>query len=198
MMVILLSADKFIIERFMSAFEEKTHAFKSYEELRAFKEPSAGDVVVVDTATAEAFDVTKLASEVLILASVPSVAECVRYFRYGVKGYGNRMMRPGNMKQAVETLRSGQVWMPPDILSRIIMSVPDTEADEENVDISQLTERELEVAYLVSEGKTNAEIAEKADITVRTVKAHMTSIFNKTGLRDRVALALAFKHKVTS
>jgi DNA-binding NarL/FixJ family response regulator len=88
--------------------------------------------------------------------------------------------------------------MPPDILSRIIMSVPDTEADEENVDISQLTERELEVAYLVSEGKTNAEIAEKADITVRTVKAHMTSIFNKTGLRDRVALALAFKHKVAS
>lgn len=192
-MVVLLSADKFIIERFSSAFEEKTHAFKSYEELKGFKEPSAGDVVVVDTATAEAFDVTGLNSEVLILTSVPAYAECVRFIRYGIKGYGNRMMLPANIKNAVASLQNGQMWMPPEILSRIIMSVPDAEEGKVELDKSQLTDRELHVAKLVSEGKTNAEIAEAADITIRTVKAHMTSIFSKTGLRDRVALALAFK-----
>jgi len=64
---------------------------------------------------------------------------------------------------------------------------------ESNTDLSELTDRELEVAKLVADGNTNAEIAEQMNITVRTVKAHMTSIFTKTNLRDRVALALALK-----
>lgn len=45
----------------------------------------------------------------------------------------------------------------------------------------------------VAAGLSNKEIAEEMSITVRTVKAHLTSVFNKTGLRDRVALALRYR-----
>jgi LuxR family maltose regulon positive regulatory protein len=56
-----------------------------------------------------------------------------------------------------------------------------------------LTERELEVARLVVEGLSNKEIAEKLSITERTVKAHLTHIFGKTGVQSRSGL-----HKIIS
>ena len=57
-------------------------------------------------------------------------------------------------------------------------------------DFDSLTEREYAVAVAVGKGLNNREIAESLGITERTVKAHLTAIFEKLGLRDRVQLAL--------
>lgn len=55
---------------------------------------------------------------------------------------------------------------------------------------NSLTERELEILQYVVAGKTNKEIAEKLTITHHTVKAHVASILRKTGVKNRVELAL--------
>lgn len=52
-----------------------------------------------------------------------------------------------------------------------------------------LTDREKEVLRLVTEGLTNARIAQRMFISPLTVKHYMTSIFDKTGIRNRVILA---------
>ncbi len=122
---------------------------------------------------------------------MPKFNEALKLMRFGIRGYGNRMMDAGNLAQAVESVRNGQVWMPPFIISRLITAIPGNGSDQESMD--DLSEREAQVAKCVAAGLTNKEIAEEMDITVRTVKAHMTSIFNKTGLRDRVALALKYR-----
>jgi DNA-binding NarL/FixJ family response regulator len=59
-----------------------------------------------------------------------------------------------------------------------------------NPALSVLTAKELEVAADVAMGLNNKEIAEKRFMSERTVKSHLTSIFHKLHLRDRVQLAL--------
>jgi DNA-binding NarL/FixJ family response regulator len=59
-----------------------------------------------------------------------------------------------------------------------------------NDELDDLSERELDVAQYVSKGLSNKQIAFEMDITERTVKAHLTSIFKKTNTKDRLSLAL--------
>jgi len=54
-----------------------------------------------------------------------------------------------------------------------------------------LTVREIEVARAVARGDSNKEIARHLGITERTVKAHLSTLFEKLGVRDRLQLALA-------
>jgi DNA-binding NarL/FixJ family response regulator len=53
-----------------------------------------------------------------------------------------------------------------------------------------LSDRERQVAQLVASGSSNREVAEQLSISERTAKAHLTSIFEKLGLRDRLQLSL--------
>ncbi|HKJ94564.1 MAG TPA: helix-turn-helix transcriptional regulator, partial [Gammaproteobacteria bacterium] len=55
----------------------------------------------------------------------------------------------------------------------------------------RLSPREHEIVAYLASGESNKGIAAKLGITERTVKAHLSSIFQKTGLKDRLHLALA-------
>ena len=58
--------------------------------------------------------------------------------------------------------------------------------------MKNLTEREMEVVKALSDGMTNKEIAKKLYISVHTVKAMLEKIYDKTGVRNRVKLALVY------
>jgi len=192
-MIIALSRDKIFRDTCISTFQsEAVLCVASFEELRRKIEEKPEDVVMVDLANVQPFDITKIKCSVLALAPVPKFNEAIKLMRFGVRGYGNRAMMPSNMKQAVNSVRTGQVWMPPFIISKLISNMPVAEQEESGEEV-KLSEREAQVVKHVSSGLSNKEIAEEMDITVRTVKAHLTSIFTKTGLRDRVALALKYR-----
>jgi DNA-binding NarL/FixJ family response regulator len=59
-----------------------------------------------------------------------------------------------------------------------------------------LTPRELQVAQMVGDGALNKQIAVWMNITERTVKAHLTSIFRKLNLSDRLQLALTVTKRI--
>jgi DNA-binding NarL/FixJ family response regulator len=64
------------------------------------------------------------------------------------------------------------------------------EAKEEPSTIRRLSERERQIAALVARGMKNKDIAQELNISENTVKRHLQSIFNKTGARDRLELAV--------
>jgi DNA-binding NarL/FixJ family response regulator len=57
-------------------------------------------------------------------------------------------------------------------------------------ELNKLSSREQEIASLVKEGLSNKEIAKHSNITERTVKAHLSSIYEKLHIKDRVALVI--------
>jgi DNA-binding NarL/FixJ family response regulator len=152
------------------------------------------DILIFDLNSADSDEIININCRVIALCSVPMYEEAVRLLKQGVKAYGNRRMLSANLKQAIEIVQSGQVWLPPSILNSIITSIPASSSGDNGI-IDGLSERENEVAQYIGEGKSNKEISEAMNITVRTVKAHITSIFNKTDCRDRIELALRIKKK---
>ena len=70
-------------------------------------------------------------------------------------------------------------------------------AQRRDVSPSSLTSRELEIVRHVARGLRNLEVAKRLAISENTVKTHLSSIFNKLELRDRVELALyAIRHRL--
>ena len=93
--------------------------------------------------------------------------------------------------QLVRLMANGQSWFPPalmhDALSlarTALLSMPTSDP------LEQLTKREREVALAVAAGLSNKLVAEQCGITERTVKAHMTQVFKKLEIKDRVALVI--------
>jgi len=192
-MIIVISNDKFFIDSCKKAFlNEATFFVGEYSDMKERYKEKPQDIAIVDVAHTKPFDMTLLKCSVMALTGAPKFNEALKLIKYGIRGYGNRAMLPENLVQAVNSVRSGQVWMPPYIISKFITSIPESEESETD-ETASLSERESEVAKCVAKGLSNKEIAEKMGISVRTVKAHLTSIFSKTGLRDRVALALKFR-----
>lgn len=192
-MIAALSTDRIFTDSCVKAFpKEKVVTAKSFLELSQSFQLAPTDVAVVDIANLSPFDLTKLRCSVLVLTGVPKFNEAIKLMRFGIRGYGNRAMLEANLVQAVNSVRTGQVWMPPYIISKLITALPDAEPESAD-EMPDISDRELQVAKHVSAGLTNKEIADAMSITVRTVKAHLTSIFNKTGLRDRVAVAIRYK-----
>ncbi len=93
--------------------------------------------------------------------------------------------------KAIEKVREGEVWLERSLMSRVISDwsrskKPDPEAPK----IATLTTRERELINLVCEGLRNREIAEKLFISEATVRHHLTSIFGKLAVADRLELIL--------
>jgi two-component system, NarL family, nitrate/nitrite response regulator NarL len=133
-------------------------------------------------------------ARVFILSDTPNTIDGILLLKMGVIGYANTYISPARLREAVKIISSGRVWFDHEIISLLIQSInPGNSTGAGNYlneSLEPLTQREREIAVLVAEGLTNHTIAEKLFITERTVKSHLGSIFQKTGVASRVKLAL--------
>ena len=91
---------------------------------------------------------------------------------------------------AIKQLMGGNTVLDSKVMQRLTALV----GRSENRDISpELTEREREICALVAEGLSNRQIAEKLYISEGTVKNYMSVIYDKTGIHDRVQLAISLR-----
>lgn len=154
-----------------------------------------GAVIVIDLKYYALPQGLSFSDPLLVLAEVPTFNEGFALLQQGVRGYGNRHMRDSNLQQAVENVYEGQIWFPPSIISRLIGVVGQTQNTEKQdpkyVLLNTLSKREREVALYVAKGMSNQEVADKLYVSLRTVKAHLSSIYEKTGVRNRLELGLA-------
>jgi DNA-binding NarL/FixJ family response regulator len=116
-------------------------------------------------------------------------------FKYGnMKGYCPISLDTVGFNRVIAAVERGELWICRSLVARLL-----DELQEANVEPLAsatrcrnltLTHREQEIALLVCAGRSNKQIARALDITERTVKAHMSEIFRKTGIADRLMLAL--------
>jgi len=194
-MIIICTRDTALAEacRQLAGDREKTGRLAKMEQLPQLN-AGAEDLLIIDLKAFQEADLPEVACPAVALAEVPGFKQAMRLQQRGVRGYGNRHMLLQNLKQAVAAVRAGQVWMPPAIINQMISSMSPAEPEaEQPLPLEELSKREREVADLVAQGLSNKEIADKLFISVRTVKAHLTSIFSKTGCRDRLELAVKIK-----
>jgi DNA-binding NarL/FixJ family response regulator len=133
---------------------------------------------------------------VVAMSATPTEAEAFEVLNTGVAGYCHVKAAPEQLREIGLVVEHSGIWMPPELMQRLLklsMRVVSSEAPVEQ-ELNDLTARELMVAEQIAQGASNREISERLDITERTVKAHLSAIFEKLGVRDRVQLALAMNH----
>ena len=132
---------------------------------------------------------------IVVLADAPRESVVIDAITLGASGCCNSHAAPEVLQQLVLVVENGGLWVGQNLLKEIISSTSRTLVERKNAGgghdwSAQLSSREREVAELVAGGASNREVAEKLSITERTAKAHLTSIFDKLGLRDRLQLSL--------
>lgn len=129
---------------------------------------------------------------VVAMVGVPKEEEAFSLLKAGVQGYCHVEAAFEQLREIALVVEHGGLWMPPDLMLRFLAVstrvIPS--GAPEVPQLNDLTSRELMVAEQVAHGASNREIAEALEITERTVKAHLSAIFDKLGVRDRVQLAL--------
>lgn len=129
---------------------------------------------------------------VVVISLAPDQEAALAALAAGARGYCHALAVPEMLQDVAAAVAHGGLWVGPDLMNRLIRALPGrVQPPASGTD--HLTERERETALLVARGLANKEIARELNITERTVKAHLSAIFAKLGLRDRLQLALRFK-----
>lgn len=123
------------------------------------------------------------------------------YLQAGFVGYCQAYASPPILQQVAQVVQSGQVWVGASLMQRLLGSAklaapqspsqpPAHAATTPPGWANGLTDREREVAHHAAMGASNAAIAAQLEITERTVKAHLSAVFDKLQVDDRLQLAL--------
>jgi DNA-binding NarL/FixJ family response regulator len=114
--------------------------------------------------------------------------------RHGARGVVDLDHPPENLYRAIERVHEGEIWMERRVVADLITSMA-AGTGRERTRIDSLTPREHEVVQLVSQGLKNKQIADRLSIADVTVRHHLTSIFAKLEVSDRLGLVVfAFRH----
>ncbi len=131
---------------------------------------------------------------VVVISSVPTVQETAAALAAGATGYCHALATPELFSKIAMVVSNGGFWVGEEFLSQlagnISQALPPAEMQPEPTVLESLSKREREVALQVQMGASNKEIASALDITERTVKAHLGSIFQKLDIRNRLQLSL--------
>lgn len=102
----------------------------------------------------------------------------------GAAGYLLKSARGRDLAGAIRAIKSGESVLHPKIIAKLLKraTVPPVE---EHKASEILSARESEILKLVTSGMSNKEIAEKLFLSERTIKAHLTNIFNKLNVASR-------------
>jgi DNA-binding NarL/FixJ family response regulator len=125
-------------------------------------------------------------------ASSPQDDGAIAALDAGCSGYCHAFADAATLKQVVQVVQAGQVWIGKSLMHRLLhgtrtLARPAMASSEWD---QGLTQREKEVAILAANGASNLQIATDCSISERTVKAHLSAVFTKLNITDRLQLAL--------
>ena len=136
-------------------------------------------------------------SKVIMLTSYAEDEMLFSAIRAGAAGYVLKQIGGEDLIKAIEAVGRGEALLDPAVTQRIFQEVRKAAKEEEASAFSALTQQEKHVLVLVSEGKTNREIAKALFLGEGTVRNYVSSILSKLGVSNRAeAAAYAVEHNL--
>ena len=126
--------------------------------------------------------------KVLVLTVHNETEYLMKAVDIGINGYVLKDSESSELKKAIFAIANGETYIQPSLIPALNSKM--IEKNEDELKIDNLTKRELEVLKLLAVGMYNKEVAEKLDISERTVKNHVSNIFKKLEVTDRTQAAV--------
>ncbi len=141
-------------------------------------------------------------ARVILLTGTRNPDEHVRAVRLGAMGVVLKEQAADVLIRAIQKVHAGEAWLDPTLMARLLTGMAPgrgaKQVDPEAIKIAALTDREREVIALICEGLQNKTIGQRLFISETTVRHHLTSIFSKLGLENRLELVIyAYRHGLT-
>ncbi len=139
-------------------------------------------------------------ARVIALTQHEDSQEARQALEVGANGYLHYLAVVPVLQQASQVVEVGGLWLGVDLMRQLVFatanilapfSVTDAVPSRSEKYLDLLSSREQAVAKAVAAGKSNKEVAQELEITERTVKAHLSAVFEKLNVRDRLHLVLA-------
>ena len=145
-------------------------------------------------ATIQAIKQRSPAARIIVMSDTPAQPGALLALSAGAVGYCHAQAAPALFQQIATVVVNGGLWVGADLMDRLLAAAGQvfTPTDDASI-LADLTQREKEVALAVAKGNSNREVANKLNISERTVKAHLSVIFEKLGIRDRLQLAVLLR-----
>ncbi|MBS9782841.1 MAG: response regulator transcription factor [Arcobacter sp.] len=192
--VIFISSSLIFHSYWKNAFSKDTKPIilQQEEEIKDF-DFSKDDIVFFDINNYEKYLSYAIHSKLICLDDSLDELKGYKLLKEGAKAYFYKKASIQELSELLKIVKNNKVWVYPKLMSFIIKNSTINFENKSNEKLESLTKKELEVAKLVSKGHTNKEIAEILNVTLRTIKAHISSCFSKLDLKDRVCLAMFIK-----
>lgn len=130
----------------------------------------------------------------VVMHDEPSDDKGLEALARGASGYCNAHATPELFHTIESVIRSNGLWVGESLLNRLVGGIGARSSmagrHEQHPALQALSEREREIALCVARGESNKEITRDLNVAERTIKAHLTAIFEKLGVRDRLQLAV--------
>ena len=197
---ILIADDHAVLREGMRSLLEKERDFEVVGEASDGEEAARlgselkPDVVIMDIVMPKlsGIEATRLikqaspSSAVLILTAYSDIRYILGLLEAGACGYLLKSARGSEVAGAIRAVRSGESVLDPVVTRKLLQRLvgPAGGAGEGQTS-GQLTPREIEILRLAAKGMSNKDIADTLFLSLRTVKAHLTNIFNKMGCGSR-------------
>ena len=138
-------------------------------------------------------------AHVLILTGVRDPTIHQRAIRLGARGLVLKEKTAEVLLQAIVKVHAGEAWLERTMMANVLDALGHTsrrrQIDPEAAKIATLTAREHDVIALIGEGLKNRQVATRLHISETTVRHHLTVIFDKLGVSDRLELVVyAYRH----
>ena len=201
MQTIYISTNSNILDEWESKYNAEEPLFcYDIDSLNSALENSKSSIVIADYDSVSSIINNLISSNtlpnyVVVLERVPEITTGKMLISHGIKAYGNSKMQAIHFTQIIKTVEENKVWTYPALTAALVKHVKTTPLNDDSINLisNKLTDKESQVVYFILDSFANDAIAKEMNISIRTVKAHISSIFQKLHVNNRLALVLLLK-----
>lgn len=136
-------------------------------------------------------------THVIMLTSYADDELVLEAINAGAEGYVLKKVEGGNLVEVIRAVARGEAVLDSAVTQKLLAHVRQAEQELTGLAFRTLSEREIEVLALLSEGKTNGEIAHWLSLSEKTVGNHVSAILDKLGVTNRIeAATYAVRHRI--